>query len=516
MSWKIPHAFVALLASMALFSPSGSSQEYTVERAENLGIEFRLHKKLSRSQAPYAGRFPRYHLWYEPEDVGDSIHTKYGAFNWYMFVLEFPKDLEGVPDRSIFGRNFREWATSGDPNLTDREILVENRRSRPRRGQLAHGWWEFRDQLMVSIRSRDRFGDVSAEQVKQPLHYVAAVYDLPDRQIALVGVIPVKDYRTFKPDDRFKGYLTTMVTSLKVTGTAAPAAEDMSPRDSVLSKAKTLAESTQGWDYIPGESYAVLYSWDPKRDARKRDSERFAKKVSDTLERMRELYAQELPTHPKQVRHFPTVRICYDYEDFLHSAGTSEQGAVAAFNRNLRETVIYHDRDRERARNERELLAAATTSAWQQFANFYFFVGTDVDLHRWYEMGLAAWFGSHHVSGRRINYTPDRELSRTIRAAVQRGNYLGFEEFLSADSNQFDGPGAEQHVAQAFALVDFLKRGPEEQKDFDQAWAGILDTYRKNALENRSPRRALAAAIEGIDLVALEAAWLEWVKTELR
>ena len=515
MGWKIPYAFVALLASITLFAPPGFSQDYSVERAENLGIEFRLHKKLTRGRAPYPGRIPRYHLWYEPEDVGDAINTRYGAFNWYMFVLEFPKDLEGVSERSILGRNFREWATSGDPNLTDREILVENRQTRERRGQLAHRWWEFRDMLMVKIPSRNRFG-VTEEEVEQPMHYVAAVYDLPDRQIALVGVIPVKDYRTLKPDDRFKGYLTTMVTSLKVTGTAAPAAEDMSPRDRVLSQAKTLSESTRGWDYIPGESYAVLYSWDPNRDARKRDSQRFAVKVGDTLERMRELYAEELPAHPVQVGHFPIVRICYDYEDFLHNSGTSEQGAVAAFNRNLRETVIYHDRDRERARNERELLAAATAAAWRQFANFYFYVGTDVDLHRWYEMGLAAWFGSHHVSGRRINYTPDRVLSRTIRAAVQRGNYLGFEEFLSADSNQFDGPDAEQHLAQAFALVDFLKRGPEEQKDSDRAWAGILDTYRKNALENRSPRRALATAIEGIDLVALEAAWVEWVKTELR
>ena len=163
----------------------------------------------------------------------------------------------------------------------------------------------------------------------------------------------------------------------------------------------------------------------------------------------------------------------------------------------------------------RRSVARVPGAAWRQHANYYFFVQTDVDLHRWYEVGLAAWFAAHTVSGTRIRYTPNSARIRNLRSSVQRGNYVGLEEFVTLGQNEFDARFAE-HEAQAYALVDFLQRGPDAADGFDPAWAGILDTYRSTALQRRSPRGALAAAIGQIDLVALEAAWVKWVKAGLK
>jgi hypothetical protein len=506
----VPYTLAAILLATPL-----AGQDYRWERDETLGIQFRVHKKLTRATAPYAGLIPHYRYWYDVTDVGDLIHTKYGAFTWYIFVLEFPKDLTGVPESRLRGRNFREWVERRDPNLNNREILVDNREKKARRNQLAHRWWEFRDSLVVkrTVQGYIRGSGTTQEQFDQPLHYVAAVYDQPERQIAVVGIIPIKDYRTLKPDPRFMGYLTNMVTSLQFIEITAAVANNV--RDRTLRQAQTFADSTSGWGHLPGENYAVLYSWDPEKDSKKRDSERFAAKMLQGLERVRELYAQELPAHPKQAEYFPVVRVSHDYESFLHQAGTSEQGTVAEFNPGSKQVDVYFDKGREWARNERELLGAAFGAGWRQYASFYFHVETDVDLHRWYEIGLAAWFSSHSVSGSRVRYRPDPARIRAIRTAVQNQNYLDLEEFLTLTSDDFDSQ-AEEHEAQAYALVDFLKRGAEEADGFDPAWSGILERYRSSALDNRSPRRALAAAIEGVDLVALEAIWVEWVKAGLK
>ena len=188
---------------------------------------------------------------------------------------------------------------------------------------------------------------------------------------------------------------------------------------------------------------------------------------------------------------------------------------MTAYDRQARELIVYYDKDREWVRNERELLGAVSGAAWRQFASHYFLVETDVDLHRWYEFGLAAWFSAHAVSSRRVSYTPSRDRIRTIRSMVERGEYVYLTEFLNMTSDDFDAQ-AEKHQAQAYALVDFLKRGAEEVKGFTPAWSGILETYASIALDKRSPRLALADAIDGVDLFALEAAWVEWVKSGLK
>lgn len=507
---------VRLSLTVLLLAASLVSQEYRAERDEALGIEFLVHNKLSR-QPGAENQVPRLLYRYEPEDIGDFIHTKHRPFPWFMLVLSFPKDVTGIPEPRIQARTFREWATVADPGIDDRTIVVEGDRKRARGKTMEHVWWEYRDTIKAEVRSSGSLRGLegSAKEIDQPFHYVAAVYDLPDKELALLGVIPIKDYRTFKPDTRYMGYLSTMATSLRVFEPTAPATGELSPRDNILRQLQKVSETEPGWDFVPGETHGVLYSWDPERAARKRDGERFAQKVTEHLERLQELFTAELPAHPKQVLYFPVARICYDYQSFMHRSGSSEAGAVAEFNNDNQQLTLFYDKARERVRSEADLMAALTEAAWRQHAFFYFHVQTPVDLHRWYEMGLAAWFASHQVSSRRTTYRPDRDRSRIIRAAVDDGSYRNLEEFLTLGADEFDGRGREENEAQAWAFVDFLKRGAD-QDGFDTAWGRILDTYRMSALEKRSPRTALSEAIEGIDLVALEAAWVDWVKNELR
>ena len=59
-----------------------------------------------------------------------------------------------MPERQILARDFREWATKGDPTIRDRKILIESQERRSRRKQAAHRWWEFRDSVTVEVTTR--------------------------------------------------------------------------------------------------------------------------------------------------------------------------------------------------------------------------------------------------------------------------------------------------------------------------------------------------------------------------
>ena len=88
----LSYSFSSTLAALLLTVPL-VGQEYRWEKDETLGIQFRVHKKLTRAPAPFAGLIPHYRYWYDVAEEKDAIQTKYGPFNWYIFVLEFPKEL---------------------------------------------------------------------------------------------------------------------------------------------------------------------------------------------------------------------------------------------------------------------------------------------------------------------------------------------------------------------------------------------------------------------------------------
>ena len=496
MLWRAV-TIVALLSGASV-----AAQEFERVANESLGIAYRVHSKLSVAGSSLGSK-PRLLAIYQPQEVGDIINYRGLMLPWRMILMEFPKDSSRL---NTIADNYREWVDK-DPNKGERELLVRGDPRRGRGSQPDHVWWEFRD-----LKTHDLGG---GEIIELYWYTTAAVYQLGGREVALEAVVPVTSSSSTKPDSKHLRWMTTMLNSLQVVDPDAAASGGSSLRETVLQNLRTEAATNNGFELITDDRHALVYSWDSQKASRKRDSERFAKKVLDGLIKIGPLFEEELGQHPNQVEYVPITYVMWEYGSFLHQSGLVEPGRVAAFHEG--QVMVYLDKAREYVRNDKDLIAAAFEAAWQRYAYHFFIVRTPVDLHRWYEIGLAKWFGSHTVSGRRVSYSPNRNLLRIIRPAVQDNEFVRLETLLRMNSAEFDGLDNASHAAQAYTLVDFLKRGGEELgDDFDASWGSVLDVYRTTALQSRSPREAVAKVMEAVDLQALEAAWVEWVKNGLK
>jgi tetratricopeptide (TPR) repeat protein len=126
------------------------------------------------------------------------------------------------------------------------------------------------------------------------------------------------------------------------------------------------------------------------------------------------------------------------------------------------------------------------------------------DAPRWFNEGLAQYYElADTVNGK---FTTGQVDERALRVLDDAGT-APLTDFFRLDADGFmDAETVGRNYAQAWAFVHFLQHsGKPERAVFDRLFAGLCDGLAADA--------AVHAAFEGVDLDALEAAFLDYLET---
>lgn len=533
------HLRIAAIVAFFLSAPT-AAQEYGWDRADEAGIEFRVHKKLKRLPLKLGSGDSYLVARYEPIDAGDYIHGKFGPAPWGLKVIQFKKPdataaaADGKDDpkakeaeggdktgtvsagrkKDEVARNFNDWVHDAGKGPSQRYVIEAKpfKKNRGKGDKLAYEWWEYTNTMQASY---------AGQQFEILIYNYAAVYDLGDRIVTLVCDVPIQKEGKKQPDGKYKSIASNMLLSVSALdtedgsdSTVGDARRDQYADTPAKQKALEAAKANiadmigKGWDYFTTPSYIVLYSWDPGRPDKRLKQYKISKELADSLEEMRKLYQQFYPPHDKMGSPYSVLRILYDHSQFASYGGTSG-GVVGWFSPTTKELVVFC------ADSLQPGLTDAVTfhEGWHQYCDSYF--GTE--LHRWFDEGTGDFFGSYELQGRdKWKYEPSKMRKDSLRRMLNEDSWVRFSEIVTWNKDKFYGGRATDYYAQGYAMIDFFRRGPDKLgRKWNPEWSKILETYRDVALKTKKQKEACEAAFKDADWEGMEKLWLEWVKKEI-
>ena len=104
----------------------------------------------------------------------------------------------------------------------------------------------------------------------------------------------------------------------------------------------------------------------------------------------------------------------------------------------------------------------------------------------------------------------------SVQRMVDKGDYVPFKEIVSWSRRKFYGANAPYYYAQAYSMIDYLRRGHKLERYWKPRYAGILDDYRKVMLVYFDADRAVRTAFRDFseqDWLDLEEGWKAWVRS---
>lgn len=450
--------------------------------------------------------------------------------------------------------DFQAWLEDQE----DIEVKVEGKPKKARRGKLPYEHW-------VWIKASG-FGPVGL------VYCEAAVYQKEGREVALVIEMPLETERPGRPKSKWSKIIKRMIASGTqldpVADTAEPDARDRHAdtpeKKAALAAAKDNIKGHQGWDYFTSPNYIVIYSWDfEKPDARSK-SMKSAEFYASRLERMRDLYIDHYPldetgqkaimpdpatipsisapiTGPrnpekaenevpqelqeaveaalnaKKDKHtvpYSVFRLCATYDQF-RKYGQSPPGVVGWFSPISKELVVFLGGDKMMGKGATETVVYH--EGWHQFADLYFNhpdTPKNGDLQRWFDEGHGDYFGSFRWGSGGWRYSGSKMRYSSVKEMVRVGDYVPFKEIVTWHKRRFYTGRPPYYYAQAYSMIDYLRRGNLLKKYWKPEYGDILDMYRKVMLVHGDEKLAVNTAFRDMtdeDWVALEDAWKAWV-----
>lgn len=514
---------------MLVAAPRGSAQDYRWEENSEQAVAYMVYKKLAEIPMRFGEEDLHRIQRFEPEDEGDYVYGKFGVAYWYLNVMVFgergngggadgegpttgdrPKTREEAAEEArrelIEGRRartFEQWVTDKDPKRENRKILVDGKVRRGSSTRPESRWWEYVDEYpgnkdMVWFRT-------------------ACAYNLGDREIVLEVTLP-NDPDEKRLASKWRPIVKRICESLKIIEVdEADAVDekrdehaDTPEKQAQLAKLKENIGDLENWDYFTTPRFIITFSWEPDKPEKRIDSFKFAKEMASNLEDLRELFELEYPPHDQMDENYSVIRVCYNYDEF-RSYGDMPYGVAGWFSPGTKELCVFYDDKRELYKNTDEVLGTCIHEAWHQYSDQYW---PDVELHRWFDEGLAEYFGSFRKRGSKFRYQYHEDRFTSIKRQLSDGTYIPGHQIVKWDRATFYGPRAADHYAQAWAMMDMIKRGEDVLRGrYDQAWKKILPTYSEICLKEKNPKKAIDAAFEGIDLDAMDAIWIDWVES---
>ncbi|MBK8974303.1 MAG: hypothetical protein IPM29_00095 [Planctomycetes bacterium] len=520
---------LALVTVLALATAS-VAQDYRWETNSELGIAFQVYKKLSQVPMQIGTEGGNQVQRFEPQDPGDYIYGRFGTYNWQLYVYDF-----GDPPDSVTGgsagpgtggggetredaerqarleqlrrrraTSLRDWIENKDPGRDDtRTIVVEAKTRAGSSKRPTSEWWEYYD--VSKVRG------ATGREEELIWYMTACAYEVNGRQVALICVLPVKSGT--KPDSKWHRIAKTMVGSVRFAEADETGTDDERDRYAItdeqkaeLDRLKANINDLDNWDYFTTPRFIVTFSWKDVQDRPKMI--RFAHFMADELENIREMFEEHYPPHEGMEVHYSVLRVCATYEEF-QKYGSTPYGVIGWFSPGTKELCVFYDETRQFGLDEDDTIAVTYHECWHQYSDQYW---PGVELHRWFDEGLAEYFGAWRKKGRRWVFRYHEGRYEAITRQMKDGTYIPTREIRAWHKDKFYGPRASDHYAQAWAMVDFLKRGADKLgKRFDPSWTHILETYARICLEEKSDSKAAEQAFEGVDMEAFDEAWKMWV-----
>jgi hypothetical protein len=559
----------AIVAILFSFADHLFAQDWRVESLPSVGIAFDVPSRLERLPMQLGDDAIYHRARLRPKDDADFVR---GQYYWYCDVYEFakvaPKDGEdvalpdGVPPelaaemrrmlRELGGKrhtSFSAWLDEQNEDDKERvKIATKAKARRGKAGKLDFQHWVWRD--------KSGFGPCGIEYCE------AAVYTLGDREVALVVRMPLETEKPGVPKSKWKLLIDRMVPSGEAVE-ASKADELDAKRDvhantperqEALAAAKKNIEGLQGWDYFTSPNYIVIYSWDFEKPAERGKARKEAQFYSSRLEKMRELFLAAYPLDetgtravfpdPKSIptlggpitgektdeekeeeaemeankdtlgkTRYSVFRLCATYEQF-QKYGQSPPGVVGWFSPASKELVVFLGGDKMMGPGATETVTFH--EGWHQYADFYFDHPQSKrkgSLHRWFDEGHGDYFGSFRLVGDNWKYVGSKMRFEDVKNMARVGDFVPFQKIVFWDRRQFYSERAPYYYAQAFSMIDYLRRG-QKSRAWKPEYGEILDMYRKVMLVHGDSKLASQTAFRNFkdeDWRALEAAWKAWV-----
>jgi hypothetical protein len=149
---------------------------------------------------------------------------------------------------------------------------------------------------------------------------------------------------------------------------------------------------------------------------------------------------------------------------------------------------------------------------------FYFF--GNLSPHSWYNEGTGDFYSGYEYKAKRFKLEKFKWRTETIKEAVKKGEgaYVPLKDFVRYSQAEYYGQNklgidGHQNYAQGWSFIYFLRTGKKANaKGWDPKWDTILETYLRTLAMSGSTDQAVEQAFNGIDMDALEKAWVEYTR----
>jgi hypothetical protein len=293
------------------------------------------------------------------------------------------------------------------------------------------------------------------------------------------------------------------------------------------------AKMAAGWKALDTENYLIVHH---------STNQGLIRRIARDIEAMRAFYGEQFPP-PKPIDAVAVVRVCRtldEYHDYGGPRGTGgywHPGNEELVFFDYSYTMQQMDSREKRALGGQRLtdddsLLVLYHEALHQYMHYA--VGQFAP-HDWFNEGYGDYFSGAVVgesTGRVVRVDPSPWRIHVAKDMLEFGDgYLSLKDVLHADRATFYNPQrAGNYYAAAWSFVFFLKH--DKAALAHPQWSKLLATYYETvkavyAAESKgvgdddrggrevasfkARKAALAKTLEGVDLVALEAAWKKYV-----
>lgn len=434
--------------------------------------------------------------------------AKRGGYDSYeLAILKFDAEGGGKAERAV--------STTGDvpsPEVPASKAEWIRMAREERRSRSFEDWYKRsrRSDAELPEPTKAKIGDVEAK-----IYLIEGfVAEGPWNQSVVAGVIPTKggewaviyqvptksvvnpkDKKSSTPE---RDLLYKSIKSFKLIPKEKPADDAPEGEPAFIADIRKRVKRglPEGWKILPTpkRQYVVVHNI-PQEKAKQIQ---FAKDIVKHLEGIRAVYEKLFPPK-KQITAVSIVRVCQDREEYQQYGGPG--GSAGYFSSADEELVIY---DASKEGGKKDSMSTLFHEAFHQYIHYA--VG-EFDPHSWFNEGYGDYFAGANPEK---NYEIDVFGWRTgtVKNAVASGKYHKLKDLVKMSQQEYYSD-PDTCYAQGWALVYFLNSKTAKK---NESWAGILQRYFDSMVADGSPEKALEAAFRGVDIDALNTAYVEFVK----
>ncbi len=267
----------------------------------------------------------------------------------------------------------------------------------------------------------------------------------------------------------------------------AEAVAGLSEKAKAMRVARMSSLQVPGWWVKEGVNYVIATSV-PK------DKSDVIDEIMFRLNRMRKQYEKDFPTGAP-IDAVSVVRVCKNEKEYHDYGGPG--GSAGYWNSQAKELVLYVGREKGFT------LAVLNHEAFHQYIYYCF---GELAPHSWFNEGYGDYYAGCEPSGGGITVKPFRWRVDVIKNAIRLGKHVPVKDIIRFSQGQYYS-NPDICYAEGWSLIWFLNRGLPK----DHEWRDILPTYFNTLQETKSMEKAVEAAFAGVDMVAFEKAWADFI-----